>query len=175
MRYCLAFYLVFAISCSYNRYFIVRHAEKNMVTKDSAGIMVTNPSLSEAGKVRAYGLRDELKDKHIRYIFSTNTLRTTSTAEPLKELIRVVPIRLYSGSSDSTDAFINRLKTIHKGNVLVVGHSNTVDDIVNKLCGEMKLPGDLKDSEYDNLFIIKRKGKKMIFEQKKYGYPSNPE
>ena len=85
MRYCLAFYLIFAIGCSSNRYFIVRHAEKTILTKDSANMMVTNPPLSEAGKVRAYGLRDELKDKHIRYIFSTNTLRTISTAQPLKK------------------------------------------------------------------------------------------
>ena len=56
-----------------------------------------------------------------------------------------------------------------------MGHSNTVDDIVNKLSGEIKIPADLMDSEYDNLYIITRKGKKMIFSQRKYGYPSAPE
>jgi hypothetical protein len=32
----------------------------------------------------------------------------------------------------------------------------------------------LKDGEYDNLFIVKIKSKKVIFDKRKYGYPSNP-
>ena len=47
----------------------------------------------------------------------------------------------------------------------------TVDDIANKLCGEKVVPGDLKDNEYDNLFIIKRKGNHFSFTGKKYGTP----
>jgi hypothetical protein len=46
---------------------------------------------------------------------------------------------------------------------------------VNKLCGEIKITADLKDYEYDNFFIIRYKGKKILFVKKKYGYPSNPE
>ena len=45
--------------------------------------------------------------------------------------------------------------------MLIVGHSNTVDDVVNKLCGEIKVPADLPDSEYDNLYLVIKKGKKM--------------
>jgi len=56
----------------------------------------------------------------------------------------------------------------------VVGHSNTVDDIVNKLCGQVKIASDLNDGEYDNLFVVKIKGKKIVFDKRKYGYPSNP-
>jgi broad specificity phosphatase PhoE len=174
MRYFLLGMLVIAASCS-NTYYIVRHAEKTVMTKDSANMMAANPPLSEAGKVRAFGLRDELKNNHIRYIFSTNTIRTISTAQPLSELNGNIPIQIYSPVKDSLLPFVNRLKAIQKGNVLVIGHSNTVDDIVNALCGEIKIPADLKDGEYDNLFIVKRKGKKMSFEQRKYGYPSNPE
>ena len=84
-----------------------------------------------------------------------------------------VPIVFYQPSKDSTDALITRLKEF-KDNVVVVGHSNTVDDLVNKLTGRMDVPGDLPDSEYDNLFIVTKKGKKWLFERKKYGYPSNP-
>lgn len=175
MKLILFVFVIIATGCSTNRYFIVRHAEKAVLTKDSANMMASNPPLSEAGKVRAYSLRDELKDKHINWIFSTNTIRTITTAEPLNELRGTMTIQIYSPSKDSLVPFINRLKAIHKGNVLVIGHSNTVDDIVNALCGEIKIPGDLMDSEYDNLFIVKRKGKKMIFQKKKYGYPSNPE
>lgn len=67
------------------------------------------------------------------------------------------------------DQFIALLKSIKKGNVLVVGHSNTIDDIANKLCNKTVVTGDLDEKEYSNLFVIKRKGKKYIFSRKQYG------
>ncbi|MES1216858.1 MAG: histidine phosphatase family protein [Bacteroidota bacterium] len=158
-------------SCSH-KYYIVRHAEKE-ATSGAANTKNNNPSLSEAGKVRALVLREELKDKHISYIYSTNTARTISTATPLSEASGV-KIQLYN-STDSLKEFIAKLKSIKKGNVLIVGHSNTVDDIINQLCNEVKLSADLPESQYDNLFIITYKGKKVSFKRSKYGYPSNPE
>ena len=175
MKYLFYAFVLMITACSSNRYFVVRHAEKTVLTKDSANMMMSNPPLSEAGKVRAFVLRDELKNQHIQYIFSTNTIRAKATAEPLNESRGNTHIEFYSSSKDSLDNFIEKLKSIKKGNVLVVGHSNTVDDIVNKLCNATKIPGDLKDSDYDNLYIVKKKGKKMIFTQRKYGYPSAPE
>ncbi|MGC4034599.1 MAG: phosphoglycerate mutase family protein [Chitinophagaceae bacterium] len=151
-----------ATSCSHT-YYIVRHAEKDQAEGN-------DPALSEAGKVRAIVLRDELKPKHIRYIYSTATVRARSTAMPLSEATSV-PITVYA----STDSLVVQLKQIRKGNVLIVGHSNTVDDIVNKLCDETKIAKDLSETQFDNLFIVKFKGKKVSFTKKKYGYPSNPE
>ena len=167
----LSFILVFVSSCLSVKYFVVRHAEKEV---PSAGIVMSTPNdppLSSAGKVRAIELGQELKDKNIRYIFSTNTNRTISTAKPLKDLIGA-DIELYN-TRDSLDFLIQKLKAIKKGNSLIVGHSNTVDDIVNKLCGEIKLPKDLPDSEYDNLYLVTKKGKKIRFENKTYGTPTN--
>jgi broad specificity phosphatase PhoE len=154
------------LSCSRTVY-VVRHGEKT-TSSDSAKMMKDDPSLSEAGKVRALVLKDELVGKHIRHIYSTNTIRTRSTAEPLSEAIKI-NIETYK----NIDSLISTIKSA-KGNVLVVGHSNTVDDIVNKLCGQLRMETDLKDGEYDNLFIVKIKGKKIVFDKRKYGYPSNP-
>jgi hypothetical protein len=56
-----------------------------------------------------------------------------------------------------------------------VGHSNTLDELVNTFTGEKNIPGDINEKVYDNMFIIKRKKDKMTFSQKKYGYPSNPD
>jgi broad specificity phosphatase PhoE len=124
--------------------------------------------LTEAGKVRALVLKNELANKHITHIYSTNTIRTRSTAEPLSQAINV-NVEVYS----NIDSLVTIIRST-KGKVLVVGHSNTVDDIVNKLCGQTKIATDLKDSEYDNLFVVKIKGRKIVFEKRKYGYPSNP-
>jgi 2,3-bisphosphoglycerate-dependent phosphoglycerate mutase len=149
-----------------NTFYIVRHAEKEVASADSTMSTPGGPFLSDAGKKRAELLKDELKDKEINYIFSTPTKRTLATVAPLQEL-RGLKINLYS--SDTIENFITRLKTIKQGDVLIVGHSNTVDDIVNKLSGKTNISSDLKDSEYDNLFIIKRSGKKFRFTRKKFG------
>lgn len=175
IRYLLPAMLVLVIvSCSPTRYFVVRHGEKAIITKDSSGFTPSNPPLSEPGQVRAIVLREELKNEHITHIFSTNFHRTVSTAKPLAEL-KDMSIELYSPSKDSLDAFIAKLKTIKKGTVLVVGHSNTVDDIVNALTGEKKVEGDLSEKTYDNMYIIRKRKNRMDFVQTKYGYPSNPE
>lgn len=159
-------------SCGSVKYYIVRHAEKETASPGTTMSTPNDPPLSAAGKVRAIELREELKAKGIRYIFSTNTIRTISTAKPLNELRGATTIELYN-TRDSLDFLIQKLKEIKTGNSLIVGHSNTVDDIVNKLCGEIKVPKDLPDSEYDNLYIVTKKGKRMKFENKTYGTPTN--
>lgn len=161
-------------SCS-RSYYIVRHAEKAEVTDSVSKNMKNDLPLSEAGKVRALVLKNSLRKKNIDFIFSTNTSRTLATAKPLSDDIGV-PIQMYS-TQDTLAAFIQRLKNIPSGNVLVVGHSNTVDDIVNLLVGKTKIAGDLNDNDYDNLFIVKFKnffGKRVSFKSRKFGYPSNP-
>jgi broad specificity phosphatase PhoE len=156
----LCLVIVFS-SCSKTTYYVVRHAEKAAATPG----MTSDVPLSEAGTQRAEKLKELLKDKNISSIFSTQTIRTTSTAKPLSEAMNV-PIQIYN-PRDTTNAFITQLKAMDKKNVLVVGHSNTVDDIVNRLMGSTLL-SDLQDTEYDNLFIVKRKGKKYTFSRDKY-------
>jgi broad specificity phosphatase PhoE len=155
------------LSCTRTVY-VVRHAEKIAATDSAAKMMANDPPLSEAGKVRAIVLRDELGSKHIRHIYSTSTIRTMSTAKPLSEKLKI-----HIDSYGNVDSLVNLIKST-KGNSLVVGHSNTVDDIVNKLCGQTKIAADLKDPEYDNLFVVRFKGKKATFQRHKYGYPPNP-
>jgi phosphohistidine phosphatase SixA len=148
-------------------FYIVRHAEKAL-PDENAAMMNNDPPLTEPGKERAEALKEILKTKKIGYIFSTNTIRTRSTAEPARAYFNLVT-ETYPSVPDSL--FITRLNSLKK-NTLIVGHSNTVDDIVNKLCGSIKIPTDLMEIEYDNLFVVKKKGRKMSFENRKYGKPS---
>lgn len=147
--------LIFS-SCSHS-YYIVRHAEKAVQEPN----MSSDVPLSDIGKQRAKQVMEKLKDKKIAYIFSTNTIRTKSTAQPTADHFHLT-IETYGPRPDST--FINLLKTKNK-NTLIVGHSNTVDDVVNKLCGETKIAADLPDTEYNKLFIVKKKGKKFVFKE----------
>ena len=171
-RILLCLLIIIFSSCGSVKYYVVRHAEKETAPAGTTMSTSNDPPLSAAGRVRAIELTEALKGKGIRYIFSTNTIRTVSTAQPLNELRGATKIEHYN-TRDSLDHLIQKLKEIKKGNSLIVGHSNTVDDIVNKLCGETKIPGDLPDSEYDNLYIVTKKGKHFKFENKTYGTPTN--
>lgn len=160
------FALIVLTSCSHS-YYIVRHAEKAVPSPGNTMSSPNNPPLSEAGEQRAIQLREQLSNKKIELIYSTHTIRTEATAEPLRQL-KNLTITNYGPFPDS--AFINKLKGLNK-NVLIVGHSNTVDDIVNGLTGRRSVDGDLADSEYDNLFVVtyNAKGKFKKYSRKKFG------
>lgn len=171
MRYLLPVLLIFLASCG-NTIYVVRHAEKETGIDMATMKPSTDPPLSLAGQERALKLKEILAGKNVRHIYSTNTTRTISTARPLQELTLGLEINLYNSKPDSLNAFIDKIKAFRKGNVLIVGHSNTVDDIANKLAGKSVVPGDLKDNEYDNLYILKRKKSGYVFKNEKYGAPS---
>ena len=134
-------------ACSHT-YYVVRHAEKAAQGQN----MSSDVPLSEAG----------LK---IAHIYSTNTIRAMSTAKPTADYFRIT-IRQYGPRPDPL--FIDSLRKLKK-NTLIVGHSNTVDDIVNGITGSTNVPGDFQDGEYDNLFVIYVKKRKVRFERRKYG------
>lgn len=167
MRIVLPLLLTILITSCSRTIYIVRHAEKAL-PEGTSTMFKNDPPLSDAGKERAEALKEVLKTKKIGYIYSTNTQRTRSTAEPLRSYFNL-SIQTYSPVPDS--AFIHRLQTTRK-NTLVVGHSNTVDDIVNRVCGSIKIPNDLPETEYDNLFVLKKRGKTITFENRKYGKAS---
>lgn len=166
----MAITLLCLTACSHT-YYVVRHAEKATPSPGTTMSSPNNPPLSTAGEQRAQALKDALQGVKIDSVFSTNTIRTTTTAEPLRSA-KSLTVTIYGPMPDS--AFIQRLKRI-KANVLIVGHSNTVDDIVNGLTGKKSVAGDLPDSEYDNLFVVKYKkffGTKIKYERRTYGAPA---
>jgi phosphohistidine phosphatase SixA len=159
---------LFFLSCG-NTIYVVRHAEKETGIDPATMKPLTDPPLSLQGNERALLLKQILGSKNVKHIYSTNTLRTISTARPLKELYVGLLIQLYSSKPDSLLAFSQKIKHIKRGDVLIVGHSNTVDDIVNAIVGKKEVATDLSDTAYDNLFVLKRKRKGYTFKNEKFG------
>ena len=128
---------------------VVRHAEKS--TDDPR-----DPSLSAAGQERAKALSSALKDAGITDIYTTQYKRTRQTAEPLAQQfgISIVerPINATNSATYATDLAREILTRSAGKSVLVVGHSNTVPDIVKALSGSVVSP--LTDAEYDHIFIV---------------------
>ena len=149
----------YSCSTTTTNYYIVRHAEK--ATVDST-IKSSDVPLSGQGLKRAESLKEKLKDESIKHIFSTNTVRTKSTAEPLSKLLGV-PVEIYNASDTG---FVQRLKNLNE-NALIVGHSNTVDDLLNGLLGKTILK-DLPDSQFGDLFIVSRKKDNFTYAIEKF-------
>lgn len=128
--------------------FIVRHAERadaGMTPAPGA-----DPDLSAAGIARAEALGAMLKDAGIGRIYVTEFKRTRQTAEPLAARLG---LELTVVASKDTAGLVEGVKG-SSGNILIVGHSNTVPEILMALgAGEGIAIGD---SEYDNLFVLIR-------------------
>ncbi len=121
--------------------FLVRHAEKMAEKND--------PELSASGKSRAAHLAALLADANISGIFSTDFARTRDTAAPLADALGQ-EVRLYDPAAPGQ--LVASLKS-SPGRYLVVGHSNTVPDLVERLGGT---PGPAIDekTEYDRLYVL---------------------
>lgn len=147
-------------SCS-QKVYVVRHAERADAT-NSTTMMSNDPPLSAEGTKRAAYIQHLLASKKIAAIYSTNTVRTKSTVQPTADFFKL-PINTYGPRPDSVFAY--QVKSLNK-NVLIVGHSNTVDDVVNLLLNKKKL-SDLPEEEYNKLYIITVKGKKARLKERK--------
>lgn len=122
--------------------FVVRHAERADQSRDSA--------LSAAGQARSTALARHLRDAGVTAAFVTDLQRTQQTAAPLAEMLGLTPVVMPAAS---TQAMVDRLRRDHAdGVVVVVGHSNTVPDVL-KLLGHAE-PVTIRDDEYDALFVL---------------------
>lgn len=135
--------------------FLVRHAERAPVPANqppARGMMGEDPPLSAAGQERARRLASMLASAGIKHILTTEYQRTRQTAAPAAERANVKPVM---GAAKDPQAFIDQILKA-SGTVLVVGHSNTVPELLKGL--GVKQAITIADSEYDNLFIVVRHG-----------------
>ena len=127
-----------------NAIFLVRHAERAAIS----GRVPSDTGLSPQGETRAHNLARELKEAGITMILTTEYKRTQETASPLAESLGVRPEVV---PADDLRGLIGKLKSA-TGNVLVVGHSNTLPQIVNALNVRARIT--IAESDYDNLLIV---------------------
>jgi len=121
---------------------LVRHAEKADASKD--------PVLSEVGRARAKALAEMLAGSGITAIYCSEFQRTKQTAEPLAAALKI-SIRPFP-ASDAT-GLVERLRTDHSGDViLVVGHSNTLPDLLKRLGHPAE--ETIADDDYGSVFVL---------------------
>src|SRR5438034_2551190 len=135
---------------------IVRHAEK-------AANGGSDPDLSSAGRARADELARILKDSGITSIFTSEFKRTQETAAPTATSIgltaTVIPAK-------DTAALVAKLHQLN-GNALVVGHGDTIPNIIKSL--GINSPINIPDEDYSELLIVTLGDKPQLF---RLHYPS---
>src|SRR5438128_1645662 len=120
---------------------IVRHAEK-------AANGGNDPDLSSTGRARADELARILKDSGITAIFTTEFKRTQETAAPTATSTHVTPTVV---AAKDTAALVTKLHQLN-GNALVVGHGDTIPNIVKALGINSSI--NIPDADYSELFIV---------------------
>ena len=120
--------------------FLVRHAEQ------ASG---ADAGLTAAGKKRAECLAGMLKDAGIKHIFVTDAKRTQETAAPLAGDVKLTPSVI---PAKDPNTLIRDLTYSGAGNVLVVGHSNTLPFVLARMKAGTIPP--IGETEYDRMFVL---------------------
>lgn len=133
--------------------YLVRHAEK-------AAAPTADPPLLESGTKRAEELARTLSKAGITSIITSQFQRTKLTAEPLARQLSITPavVPVAMSTMNARELSPQYLKdvadraTANGGNVLIVGHSNTVPELIKALGGDV-VP-TIDDATYDDLFVV---------------------
>ena len=128
---------------------VVRHAEK-------ATLPAEDPVLTEMGMQRAGIFATMLDSARVSAIYTTQFARNMQTAMPVAQRQGVSPtvLPITSGKvQEYAQALQRDIALNHPGaTVVVVAHSNTIDDIILALGGSDI--GDLREDDYNKLFIL---------------------
>lgn len=134
--------------------FLVRHAEKEDEPKK-------DPPLKKEGVLRSQELARILGNARVKTIITSQALRTKQTAEAVaaKTGVTVTSIFLKPNptnqqliAKESTAEVVNKILERAGESVLVVGHSNSVPDVIKMLGGDM-VP-KIDERKFDDLFIV---------------------
>ncbi|MCX7552167.1 phosphoglycerate mutase family protein [Xanthomarina sp. F2636L] len=125
-------------------YYFIRHAEK-----DRTDATNKNPHLTQIGIARAEKWRNILQHIPFDKIYSTDYNRTLETAQPTatKNGLEII---IYNDKETDINPFLNDTKG---ETVLIVGHSDTTPQFVNRILDSKKYK-DIDDSNNGNLYII---------------------
>ena len=140
----LAFFCAASATAQLPVIFLLRHAERAAIS----GKVPSDTGLSPAGRERAEAWARVLQDAQITAVYTTEYRRTRETAAPVAQALGIQP-EIIPG--DDLRGLIAKLKA-SSGNVLVVGHSNTLPQIISALGVSSRVT--VAESDYDNLFLV---------------------
>jgi len=120
---------------------LVRHAEKTSTAPDAV--------LTPAGQQRAECLAHVLRDSGIKRIFVSDAKRTQLTAEPLAKALNIKPTVV---PAKDVNTLVRDVFYGTGGNALVVGHSDTLPQVVQRVQAGTVPP--IGENEFDGLYVL---------------------
>lgn len=125
-------------------FYFIRHAEKDQSDKTNR-----DPELNQEGLGRAVFWAEVFSKIPLDAVYSTDYERTRMTAAPTAIQQEIV-VQYYNPSNINAEQF----KADNLGKkVLVVGHSNTTPDFVNKVVGEELYP-QMQEDDNSSLYVV---------------------
>jgi broad specificity phosphatase PhoE len=122
---------------------LIRHADVDPDGDD--------PDLNAAGQARAQELVHVLGDTGVVAILVTSLRRSRQTAAPLAAALGVDP-----AVTDQVDDAVAAIRARQRGDtVLVVGHTNTVPEVIAGLGGSAGVT--IAHDEFDRLFVLSQR------------------
>ena len=134
--------------------FLIRHAEREDEPRQ-------DPPLKKEGVTRSQELARLLANAGIKAIYTSQFTRTKQTAEALATKLGLTPASISLKSSptnprqiaeESTAETVNKIMERPGENVFVVGHSNSIPDVIKMLGGDV-VP-TIDERKFDDLFIV---------------------
>jgi phosphohistidine phosphatase SixA len=127
---------------------VIRHAEKESVS-------APDPPLSAAGEARAALLARMFSEPKgasgLDAIYISSALRNRMTASPLAAQLGIVPI---VAPTDDPKGLAHRALRENSGRrIMIIGHANTVPQIVAALSGRSDIP-QIDEKEFGTLYIV---------------------
>jgi broad specificity phosphatase PhoE len=119
--------------------YVIRHLQKESGA---------DPALTAEGRAGASALAELLADKGVTAIYATETRRAMETAAPLAARLGIAITPYDPGDP----AALAKVAAGVKGAILVVGHSNTVPQLVASFGGAE--PAAIADDEFGTLYIV---------------------
>ena len=128
---------------------LVRHAEKQIGT-------ISDAPLSPQGEIRATRLAQMFGDAEtfgrVQQIYVTDTRRTQQTAAGLAQRLGLTPV-IVEARTSNPDLARRVLRENRGGLAIVVGHSNTVPQLVAQLANRDSVPA-IGDEEFDTMYVV---------------------
>jgi len=141
-----------SIAAAQQTVIVVRHAERadgGAAANTGMTDKPADPPLSAIGEARAAKLATMLAEAGVTAIYTTEFKRTQDTAKPLATKLGLKSVAI---AGKDTPGLIARVRKDNaKDVVLIVGHSNTIPEIIKALTGKTVT---MRDEEYDAMFVL---------------------
>lgn len=150
----LALALVAACHGPYSSVYLVRHAEK-------AATPPNDPPLTDEGMARARKLADMMQSAALVAVYSTDTLRTMTTARTVADA-KGLGVTLYTNTAAGIAQLATAVKAVPPDKaVLIVGHTTNIPSIIAALGAPIPstLPNPIPEDDYDNFVWMLQNGR----------------